>query len=414
MNSKTASTIKTMALALALSTGLTSLAVVGAHAQATVKVSQVVDSLHYELIDIWDVEKLNTILNKDFPLFSGLDVEYTQAQNAVRLYRVNFSSVVPEQNNRPIRSSGLVAVPDIAGAKLPIVSYQHGTVYGKEEVPSNPDSSPETQLMIAQFAAQGYIVIGADYFGMGQSDEPESYMVKASEQQATADMLSAAQLIIEELGFEGDELFLAGWSQGGFVTTALLERLEEVGVAVEAAATASAPIDLAVAMSGMLYFPRDIDASWIGTTFILSAFSFENYYNIPGLAASVIKPEHFEVARAAYMREPFNVADIPMSLSDLVQTQYLDPEFFQTSAFGRLMANTQAYRRVIQVPMRNYYGETDEAIPVGLGRLAESYQLSLGKGNDKVTAISTGATSHRGTYAVAVPEWKTWFDELMK
>ena len=48
-----------------------------------------------------------------------------------------------------------------------MISYQHGTVYGKQEVPSFPDQSPETQLMIAQFAGQGYIVIGADYFGMG-------------------------------------------------------------------------------------------------------------------------------------------------------------------------------------------------------------------------------------------------------
>lgn len=368
----------------------------------------------YELFDTWSVDKLNEILTKDFPEFARIDVAYTPAKHAVRLYRVNYDSVVPEQGNRPIRTSGLIAIPDIAGATLPLVSYQHGTVYRKEEVPSTPEHSPETQLMIAQFAAQGYIVIGADYFGMGTSSEPEGYMVKAGHQQATVDMLFEAGPIIRELGFDTGKLFLAGWSQGGFVTTALLEKLEEIGVPVEAAVTASAPIDLAAEMNSILYFPRDIDASWIGTTFILSSFAFENYYNIPGLAASVIKPEHYEVARAAYMREPFNVADIPMKLDDLVRPEYFEPNFFRHSAYGRLMETTESYRRVINVPMRNYYGEVDEAISVGVARLAMVYQQSLGSGNDKVEAISTGDTDHRGTYAKAVPEWKIWFDSLSK
>ena len=33
-----------------------------------------------------------------------------------------------------------------------------------------------------------------------------------------------------------------------------------------------------------------------------------------------------------------------------------------------------------------------------------------GLGNDRVEAMSTGATSHRGTFAKAVPQWKSWFD----
>lgn len=142
---------------------------------------------------------------------------------------MTYNSVVPEQANRRIRTTGLVAVPDTRGARLPVLSYQHGTVYGKHEVPSQPEHSPETQLMIAQFAGQGYIVMGADYFGMGDTSEPEGYLVKASHQQATVDMLAAGHDVIRALGFEAGALFLGGWSQGGYVTTALLETLEETG-----------------------------------------------------------------------------------------------------------------------------------------------------------------------------------------
>jgi len=400
-------------LALTISAGVLGLAgllVAASSRPAFAQTYKVSSSVQYELIDTWDVDKLNTILTTDFPRFAGIKADYSPAKNAVRLYRVTYRSVVPEQNNRPVQASGLVAIPDLERGTYPLVSYQHGTVYGKEQAPSQPDNSPETQLMLAQFAAQGYIVIGADYFGMGQSPEPEGYLVKGSHQQATVDMLFAARSVLQDLGLEANGLFLAGWSQGGYVTTALLERLEQIGVPVTAAATASAPIDLAVAMMGPLNFPRKIDASWIGITFILSAFSFENYYSIPGLAASVIQPQHYDAAKAVYQRDHYDPADIPTGLKELIRPEMSEPSYFQASAFGRLIAQAEAYRRVIQVPMRNYYGETDEAIPAGLARLAMVYQQSLGKGNDTVEAISTGNTDHRGTYAVAVPQWKAWFD----
>jgi hypothetical protein len=51
-------------------------------------------------------------------------------------------------------------------------------------------------------------------------------------------------------------------------------------------------------------------------------------------------------------------------------------------------------------------------ITPGLGQLAMTYQRAIGSGNTQVEAVSTGPTSHRGTYATAVPQWKTWFDGL--
>ena len=251
----------------------------------------VASGVRYELIARWDVAKLNQILDADTPKFFGTAVTYTPATNAVRLYRVTYNSVIPEQGNRPTVATGLLAVPEVAGTSLPLVSYQHGTVYGKQQVPSYPDQSPETQLMIAQFAGQGYLLIGADYFGMGGSTEPEGYMVKASHQQATHDMLLAARAVLAQMKLTPTRLDIAGWSQGGFVTMAFLERLEAVGEPVTAAATASAPVDVMATLNGFLFFPRKNDADWVTTLFILSSFSFENYYRVPGLARSLIAPD---------------------------------------------------------------------------------------------------------------------------
>lgn len=365
----------------------------------------------YQPIGRWDVARLNQILKVEAPKFFGVSVPYTPARNAVRLYRITYPSVIPELGNKPTMASGLLAVPDTGGHSFPMFSYQHGTVYGKHQVPSFPDQSPETELALAQFAGQGYVMIGADYFGMGLSQAPESYMVKASHQQATFDMLMASRAVLAQMKIATPKLFLGGWSQGGFVTMAFLEKLEEAGVPVTAAATASAPVDGFLALSGFLDFPRKNDAPWVNTLFVLTAFSFQHYYGVPGLAHSVINDAYYDICRKAYEKQPVDPSQIPTDLHKLIRAAYFNPQYFAHSEYGRLLKqHATAYRWVIRTPVRNYYGETDEAITPGLGKLAMTYQRAMGSGNPLVEAISTGPTSHRGTYATAIPQWKAWFD----
>lgn len=374
----------------------------------------VTSGVSYELIATWGADRLNRILQVDTPKFFGVEVDYTPARNGLRLYRITYDSVVPERGNAPTVASGLLAIPDTEAGTYPMLSYQHGTVYERQQVPSFPEQSPETQLALAQFGGQGYVVIGADYFGMGISTEAEGYMVKGSHQQATYDMLMASRAVLAHMGIGTPQLFLGGWSQGGFVTMAMLEKLESAGVAVDAAATASAPVDVFAALSGFLNFPRPNDADWVTSLFILSSFSFENYYDVPGLARSLINDDYYEVSRKAYEREPFDAADVPTDVRALVREEYFDPHFFANSSYGRLVReHAHAYRWVIESPVANYYGEADEAISVGIGRLAATYQHAIGAGNEKVQAISAGQTSHRGTYATSVPAWKEWFDSLL-
>jgi len=368
----------------------------------------VTSGVTYELLARWDVDRLNRILTEEMPKFAGIPVAYTPARNAVKLYRVTYPSVVPERGNKPIVATGLLAVPDLPETAFPMVSYQHGTVYGKRQVPSFPEQSDETRLMIAQFAGQGYLVIGADYFGMGTSKEPEGYVVKASHQQATLDMLLASRSVLAGMKLSASKLFLSGWSQGGFVSFAMLEKLESVGIPAQAMTTASAPVDVFVALNGFLNFPRKNDANWVTTLFILSSFSFENYYGVPGLARALLTDETYEISRKVYEREPVEASQVPTDLRKLIRPEYFDPQFFANSAYGRLVAQTQAYRWVTKTPVRAYYGLADEVIRDELGQLPMTWQKALG--NDKVEAIPTGPTTHRGTFAKAVPEWKKWFD----
>ena len=371
----------------------------------------VTSGITYQHIGRWDVSRLNHILKVEAPAFTGFKVDYKPARNAVDLFRVIYPSVIPEKNNKPTMTSGLIAIPADIGASARLVSYQHGTVYGKQEVPSFPEQSPETQLMIAAFAGRGDILLGADYIGLGLSDEPESYMVLGSQQQATADMIRAGQAVLADRGIQSRDLCLAGWSEGGFVTMGLLERLEGEGIAVKAAATASAPVDPFLALSGFLFFPRPNDAPWINSIFVLSAFAYEYYYDAPGLAESLFDPKYIDECRNFYLRKPVDITNIPADLRRLIRAEYFLPNYFMQSEYGRLIHRNQVFRWIVETPTRNYYGEADEAITVGLGKLAMHYQKAMG--NTKVNAISAGRdATHRGTFARAVLGWSNWFEEM--
>jgi pimeloyl-ACP methyl ester carboxylesterase len=383
--------------------------------QSTTQPAAPQDSVSYQFIQRWDVAKLNQILTTDTPKFFGTKVTYTPAANAVDLYRVTYSSVVPEKGNKPITATGLLALPVVAAKSLPLVSYQHGTVFRKAQVPSIPDQSPETQLMIAQFAGQGYIVIGADYFGMGDTKQPQGFLVKESHQRACYDMLQAAQQLLKNRGLTQENLYLAGWSQGGFVTLAFSQYLEEHNTKHIAVATASAPSEGFTALSGFLMFPRPIDPDWVNSLFILTVFSFEEYYGAPGLGRSLIQDQYYQICRDFYDDKEIDYTKVPTDLKKLIRPEYFDPTYFENSTYGKLLRRVEVNRRIVQTPTRTYYGGSDEVITIGMGKLVETFQKASGSGNTKVQAISAGDdATHRFTYARAVPEWKKWFDSLNK
>ena len=144
--------------------------------------------------------------------------------------------------------------------------------------------------MIAQLRVQGYVIIGADYFGRGVSDLPDSYLVKDSARQANYDMLLAARSVLASMAIEPSQLFVSGWSQGGWVTMVYLRKLEEVGEKVTAAAVASAPVDIYITMIRWLNNYQPIDAVYLPGVVTLQLQAQEFYRQQVGLTESAILP----------------------------------------------------------------------------------------------------------------------------
>lgn len=408
-----------------------------------------VNAASFTYIGTKAVSELNNVLTherrqfmQEIPPPKGYELpKVSLAKYEVDLFRVEYDSMIPEQDNRPIKTSGLVAIPKgVDGGALPFMSYQHGTVLGKKEVPSYSflsddqaryDHSYETRLAVAQFAGNGYVVIAPDYFGMGDSVEPEEYIVKGSRQQACLDLyLASKDWLASTKAINQKGLFLTGWSQGGYATMAFLEKLEEEGIPVTAASPAAGPPDWFAAFNASIYHPTPIDAIWKSDVFSLVTFSWQNYYNKPGLVDELFKPEYIPSLYAIYYRtykSAEELSQLTLSLSRfdekkntyvldlamLLKDEYKDPAKLALTQFGKIGLDAEMYRWHYKTPVIMYYGGADEVVSTQSGPLVSAYQKAMGNRNVIASKLVAKA-NHRATYLTASAKQLGWFNSFIR
>jgi hypothetical protein len=143
---------------------------------------------------------------------------------AVTSYRLTY--VTKDGQGRDTVASGLVSVPaKAAGAPSPVISYQHGSIFRDAQAPSNNVVASEPPLVMASL---GYIVVAADYVGFGASrGAPHPYLLSAPTASAVVDLLTAARTWRRRNNVtDNGQLFLLGYSEGGYATMAAHRALQ--------------------------------------------------------------------------------------------------------------------------------------------------------------------------------------------
>jgi pimeloyl-ACP methyl ester carboxylesterase len=143
----------------------------------------------------------------------------------VRLYKVTYTTTTTD--GRSIEASGALVVP-VAAQGSYLVSIQHGTLFNEADAPSYFKSGTESLLGIIM-GASGYIAALPDYVGYGSSKaEPHPYEHAEGLAVPAVDFLFAVREKINEEGWAWNkQLFLAGYSAGGYATLATQKWLEE-------------------------------------------------------------------------------------------------------------------------------------------------------------------------------------------
>lgn len=181
----------------------------------------------------------------------GIDVHYLQ-----------YNTIDPV--GAPTTASAALMVPTgddwRCQGPRPIVVYAHGTEIDRTlnlaDI-ANEDNQ-EALLAAAAFTAQGYILVAPNYAGFDTSTLPYHPYLNADQQaNDMMDALSAARSVLPTSSAptvtDGGQLFITGYSQGGYVAMATHRRLQESGVAVTASAPMSGPYALAAFADATFY-----------------------------------------------------------------------------------------------------------------------------------------------------------------
>ena len=365
---------------------------------------------------------------------------FTPAANDVDLYRIGFRSSIPEQN-RFVTAYGIAGIPKTSSESLPVVSWEHQTSFSKKYAASQAFSyklsdfeygqTLSTRLKIAHYAGQGYAVISADQFGLGNSTENYAYQVKKSNQQASFDLYSKSLDLIKSLGKSSSDLFLAGWSGGGVTVMGFLEALESKGIKVQGASVAAGPWDQVMLMNSAIFTPRDgsdgntPDASWLNFLLIYTAFSLSGYNEKASIAEDVLG-KYYEAARKLYTGEYKEQKPSADQLGILVDGQYLpnqvgkilpekytsDPEAFTKSPYAQLLREASSGNIPLSSDVMMVYGGQDELMSPKLAAILFERQ-SIGFGKENISLNIVDSANHRAAFLSMMDDSLDWFNSKL-
>jgi len=158
----------------------------------------------------------------------------------VDVYKVRYFT--PDEAGVDKIASGMLAIPQDASLAFPLACLQHGTVAGREDVPSRLLGGYSTGVILAGL---GYVSVMPDYVGLGDSPGIHLYVHAETEASAGRDLLRAARELEDDENFPvfhlNDQVFVSGYSQGGHAAMAL-HRMLETNFSNEFNVTASAPM----------------------------------------------------------------------------------------------------------------------------------------------------------------------------
>jgi len=361
----------------------------------------------YEKVQSMTVESMQTFLS-----FAGQAELAGQIQYPVDIYSYNYPM---EYQGKTITASGLVCVPVTNGENFPVVSFQHGTLVAKNEAPT-ASFSTVTSISIASLSGLGYILLIPDLIGFGSSFEYfHPYLVKKSNVDAVSAMLnSLTDLPNGALSGTNpnDSLFLAGYSQGGWITLAAMQELENNnnGWNLIGTACGAGPYNPEQLMQYVLKqesYPKPFFLAYVLLSFVEDGTitqGMEHYFNEP-YAAKI--PALFDGTLNGTAID----AELTTSTHDLMQAGLFS--YHEGTEYNELKASfsknkVDAWQN--QTPLMLLHGTNDTYIPQ---ELSDSiYSQFIASGSEQVQYETIPFADHNSAAIPAIARSIEWFQQL--
>lgn len=195
-------------------------------------------------------------------------------------------------------ASAVLMIPAGVGANCsgqrPIVLYAHGTTTDRDFNMANLQNA-ETVSLAALFASQGYVVVAPNYAGYDTSTLPyHPYLIADQQSKDMIDALTAARTALPLASLttvkDNGQLFITGYSQGGYVAMATHRAMQAAGMKVTASAPMSGPYALAAFVDAVFYGEVNGGAT-VSSALLLGAYQTV-YGNIYANPTDVFEPQY--------------------------------------------------------------------------------------------------------------------------
>jgi len=230
--------------------------------------------------------------------------------------------------------------PSCSGER-PVVLYAHGTTLTQTKNLANVSSDSEGALLMAMYAAQGFIVVAPNYLGYDRSSlDYHPYLHAEAQAVDMIDGLRAAKTVIasQSTTKASAKLLVTGYSQGGHVAMAthkVIERDHASEFTVTAAGPMSGPYNL-VKFVDVMVGPGPIaaGATLFGPLLVTSyQRAYGNVYASPS-----------DVYQAQYAGTAARLFPTDTPVNDLINQGKLPPDPTFTLLFGANGLFTDTFR----------------------------------------------------------------------
>lgn len=314
-----------------------------------------------------------------------------------KAYKIPYTTTDEEGNS--VAVSGLMVVPvglpDIVYSTLglSLVSDDHGTIFANSEAPTvfastnnAPDGSP-----IILTSLGGFVTLQPDYIGFGDSTAHyHPFVLQKSLASTTIDFIDAARTFAtaNNINLNG-QLFLTGYSEGGYAAMASLKKIEADG-------------QLTIAMAAPMAGPYAFEALAMG---VLSAPTL----SVPSFMADVgyAYARAYDEDVASVINEPYaskledlldgsktrteidpELTTVTTGAQGLFVTQFVTDFFTDSNQWFKLATQeNNLYNWVPQTAVRLVHCQGDEVIPYAISQLTEGTMLAMGATNVSLVPV---------------------------
>jgi len=294
-----------------------------------------------------------------------------------KAYKIPY--ITTDEQGNEVHVSGYMVVPkglskELTDAKgFSVVSDDHGTIFHNNEtlsvIASTTNSPSGASIILTSLG--GFVTLEPDYIGFGDSvGHYHPFVLKKSLANATVDFIKAAREFASKNGINlNSQLFLTGYSEGGYAALATLQKIEQEGIdmPVTLAAPMAGPYDLNITAFGVLSQPTLVEPSFMADVAYAYAKTYDREYSdILNEPYASRLPSLFDGSK--YMEEIDAQLTTKTTEDDGLFSPALVYDFVNNpdNWFRQAMVENSLHRWAPQTSIRLVHCKGDEVIPFGM------------------------------------------------